>query len=97
MLGMDTTSPESGPSHPREEKALAIWGAVIGAIVGAAAFAFIFFIPTLFLQFRYEGLIVVVGAVLGIIHGGSAGPAVALRMSQWWEKKLPNMPHRRGP
>lgn len=92
---MNTNSVETGPAQPRKEKRLAIMGAFFGAILGAFVFGLIFMIPTLFISVDYKTLIIITGVVMGIIHGGSAGPLVALRFSRGFERGRTSLPQSR--
>jgi hypothetical protein len=86
--GMRTDTFEHGASHPRKEMKLALIGSVVGALGGAVVFGLLFLIPTLVWEFDYEHLLVIVGTVMGIVHGAGAGYVVALRMSKKLEPRI---------
>jgi hypothetical protein len=92
LLLMNTNSVETGPAQPKKEKRLAIMGAFFGAILGAFVFGLAFMTPTLFIPVDYKTLIIITGVVMGIIHGGSAGPLVALRFSRGFERNRTSLP-----
>ena len=84
---MDLTSVETRPQEPQKEKQLAWVGLSVGLVVGAALGALVFFMPSLFTNFAYQRMLVIVGAIVGAVQGGYLGPLVTLRLSQWYGQR----------
>ena len=80
---MDLTSVETRPQEPQKEKTSAWLGMTLGAFVGAVMGAIVFFLPSLFTNFAYQRVLVIVGALFGAFQGGYLGPLVGLRLAMW--------------